>query len=128
MARQDGKTVEVRAQLLSPNYEGSSSNSASPELNLLETIDKILDKGMVINGDITVAVGGADLLSLKINLVIASLETAKKYGIQLPWEKWQQESKQGSGDLEQESLPLRSYASEQIAPRPSNGKRRRQHR
>jgi len=25
---------------------------------------------------------------LKINLVIASLETAKRYGIKLPWEKW----------------------------------------
>jgi hypothetical protein len=83
---------------------------------------------MVINGDITVAVGGADLLSLKINLVIASLETAKKYGIQLPWEKWQQESKQRSGNLEQEGLPLGSQASEEIAPSPSNGKRRRQHR
>jgi hypothetical protein len=27
-----------------------------------------------------------ELLSLKINLVIASLETAKRYGIRLPWE------------------------------------------
>jgi hypothetical protein len=30
---------------------------------------------------------------LKINLVIASLETAKRYGIKLPWEKWEKEQK-----------------------------------
>jgi Gas vesicle protein len=42
---------------------------------------------VVINGDITVTVGSVELLSLKINLVIASLETAKRYGLILPWEK-----------------------------------------
>jgi hypothetical protein len=40
----------------------------------------------VINGDITVTVGSVELLSLKVNLVIASLETAKRYGLRLPWE------------------------------------------
>lgn len=57
------------------------------ELTVLDLLDRILDKGMVINGDITLAIAGVDLLSLKINLVIASLETAKRYGIPLPWEK-----------------------------------------
>lgn len=55
---------------------------------LLEAIDRILDKGLVINGDISLAVGGAELLSLRVNLVISSIETAKRYGIELPWEKW----------------------------------------
>ena len=40
----------------------------------------------MINGDITVTVGSVELLSLKVNLVIASLETAKRYGLRLPWE------------------------------------------
>jgi hypothetical protein len=34
-----------------------------------------------------VTIGKVELLSLKINLVIASLETAKRYGLRLPWEK-----------------------------------------
>jgi hypothetical protein len=64
---------------------------AKSELTLLDVIDRILDKGIVINGDITVSFAGVDILSLKINLVIASLETAKRYGLELPWEKWEKE-------------------------------------
>ncbi len=56
------------------------------DLSLIDLLDRILDKGVVINGDITVTIGKVELLSLKINLVIASLETAKRYGIRLPWE------------------------------------------
>jgi len=57
--------------------------------NIIEFLDRLLDKGIVINGDITVLVAGVELLSFRINLVIASIETAKRYGIELPWEKWQ---------------------------------------
>lgn len=64
------------------------------ELTVVDLLDRILDKGIVINGDITISVVGVDLLSLKINLVIASLETAKRYGLKLPWENWQKEKKQ----------------------------------
>jgi hypothetical protein len=71
------------------NHEDMSSGpSRSADFTLLDTIERILDKGLVINGDISIDVAGAELLSLRINLVIASLETAKRYGIQLPWENW----------------------------------------
>jgi hypothetical protein len=63
-------------------------------MSLFDLLDRILDKGVVINGDITVAFAGVDLLSLKVNLVIASLETAKRYGIELPWEKWAREKQE----------------------------------
>lgn len=56
------------------------------DLSLVDLLDRILDKGVVINGDITVNVGSVELLSIKINLVIASIETAKRYGLPLPWE------------------------------------------
>ena len=65
--------------------------SSVDRLSIVDILDRILDKGLVINGEITVSVVGTDLLSLKINLVIASIETAKRYGIELPWEKWQRE-------------------------------------
>ncbi len=64
---------------------------APKQLTLIDLIDRILDKGVVINGDITISIVGVDLLSLKINLVIASVETAKRYGMKLPWEKWDKE-------------------------------------
>ena len=63
----------------------SSRQITQQQLTIVDLVDRILDKGVVINGDITVSIVGVDLLSLKINLVIASLETAKRYGIKLPW-------------------------------------------
>src|SRR5438132_11592285 len=56
------------------------------DLSLVDLLDRILDKGIVINGDISLSGGKGERLSLKINLVIASLETAKRYGLRLPWE------------------------------------------
>jgi gas vesicle protein GvpA/GvpJ/GvpM family len=66
------------------------------QLTIVDLIDRILDKGVVIAGDITVSIVGVDLLSLKLNLVIASLETAKRYGLKLPWERWQREQQKMS--------------------------------
>ena len=65
----------------------STRQLAPQQLTIVDLVDRILDKGVVITGDITISIVGVDLLSLKINLVIASLETAKRYGIKLPWEK-----------------------------------------
>jgi gas vesicle structural protein len=64
----------------------SISEVSRRDLSLVDLLDRILDKGVVINGDITVTVGSVELLSLKINIVIASIETAKRYGMPLPWE------------------------------------------
>ena len=66
----------------------STRQLAPQQLTIVDLVDRILDKGVVITGDITISIVGVDLLSLKINLVIASLEKAKRYGIKLPWEKW----------------------------------------
>ena len=69
----------------------SKNELPARQMSLFDLLDRILDKGVVINGDITVSFAGVDLVSLKVNLVIASLETAKRYGIELPWEKWARE-------------------------------------
>jgi len=65
----------------------SLSQIGRRDLSLVDLLDRILEKGVVINGDITVSVGSVELLSVKVNLVIASLETAKRYGLTLPWEQ-----------------------------------------
>ena len=65
----------------------SLSQIGRRDLSLVDLLDRILEKGVVINGDIVVSVGSVELLSVKVNLVIASLETAKRYGLKLPWEE-----------------------------------------
>lgn len=49
-----------------------------------DVIDRVLDKGLVINADIAVSLAGVELLSIRIRAVLASLETAAQYGLQLP--------------------------------------------
>lgn len=53
-------------------------------VTLVDLIDRILDKGIVINADIAVSIAGIELLGVKIRAVIASFETAAKYGLEFP--------------------------------------------
>jgi hypothetical protein len=80
-----------------------STTLSGQDSNIIQFLDRILDKGIVINGDITVFIAGVELLSIKLNLVIASLETAKRYGLELPWEKWQSKKEIEDQDNENEN-------------------------
>ena len=53
-------------------------------LTLADVIDRVLDKGLVINADICVSVAGVELLGIKIRAALASFETAAKYGLEFP--------------------------------------------
>lgn len=49
--------------------------------NLLEILEKVLDKGVVIAGDIKIAIADVDLLTIKIRLLVASVDKAKEIGM-----------------------------------------------
>ena len=49
--------------------------------NLADILERVLDKGIVIAGDVTVALVDIELLSIKLRLVIASVDKAKELGI-----------------------------------------------
>ena len=51
---------------------------------LADVIDRVLDKGLVINADINIAVVGVELLDIKIRAALASFETAAMYGLEFP--------------------------------------------
>ena len=51
---------------------------------LADVIDRILDKGLVLNADISVSIAGTELLGVKITATLASFETAAKYGLEFP--------------------------------------------
>ena len=56
--------------------------------NLAEILEKVLDKGIVIAGDIRIQLADIDLLNIKIRLLVASVDKAMQMGIN--W--WQQDS------------------------------------
>ena len=51
---------------------------------LADAIDRILDRGLIINADIAVSVAGTELLGIKIRAALASFETAAYYGLEFP--------------------------------------------
>ena len=61
-------------------YEGIQAIRPSGT-SLADLLERILDKGIVIAGDIQVSVLDIELLTLKLRLLIASVETAQAIGI-----------------------------------------------
>lgn len=49
--------------------------------SLGDILEKILDKGLVIAGDISISLADVELLTIKIRLVIASVDKAMEMGI-----------------------------------------------
>jgi hypothetical protein len=55
--------------------------SATQPTNLADLLERVLDKGIVIAGDITLLLGTVEVLTLKIRLLIASVDKAQEIGI-----------------------------------------------
>lgn len=45
------------------------------EISLLESLDHLLDRGVVIAGEAVISVGDVDLLYLGLNIVLANVDT-----------------------------------------------------
>ena len=48
------------------------------DLSLLETLDHVLNRGIVIAGEITIAVADIDLIFIGLNVMVSSVETARE--------------------------------------------------
>lgn len=51
---------------------------------LLDVVERILDKGVVLNADISISLAGTELIGIKIRAALASFETAARYGMDFP--------------------------------------------
>ena len=61
---------------------------ATNATNLADILERVLDKGIVIAGDIQIRIADIELLTIKIRLLIASVDKAMEMGIN--W--WQSDS------------------------------------
>ena len=75
--------------------------------NLADILERVLDKGIVIAGDIKIQLADIDLLNIKIRLLVASVDKAMEMGIN--W--WQQDSylstKAKETEIEKENTALK---------------------
>ena len=48
------------------------------DVSLLETLDHVLNRGLVIAGEITISVADIDLIFVGLNVMVSSVETAQE--------------------------------------------------
>jgi len=84
---------------------------ATEATNLADILERVLDKGIVIAGDIKVQLADVDLLNIKIRLLVASVDKAMEMGIN--W--WQQDSYLSSKAKETESEKTAAKLEKKIA-------------
>lgn len=91
-----------------PSTGVGRAGSAREPTNLGDILERVLDKGLVIAGDIRVSLLDIELLTIKLRLIIASVETARELGINW-WESdpWLRSEQNGKRELEEENERLR---------------------
>jgi len=60
--------------------------TVSGTTNLIDILDRVLDKGLVIAGDIRVSLANVELLTIRIRLLVCSVDKAEQIG--LNWWKY----------------------------------------
>ena len=101
---------------------------------LVDVLDRVLDKGLVIAGDIKVSLAEVELLTIRIRLLVCSLDKAQEIG--LDWWRYDRDLSSGAArasaavhdDLRAEIRRLQERVdalSATGAARPRAGKRRR---
>lgn len=55
--------------------------SVSGTANLLDILDRVLDKGLVIAGDVRISLANVELLTIRIRLLVCSVDKAEQIGL-----------------------------------------------
>ena len=102
--------------------ERSSLITARPP-GLVDVLDRILDKGLVIAGDIKVSLANVELLTLQIRLLVCSIDKAEQIG--LNWWRYDTNLTTRAERAEAENVELRERLAElerevrQLSPAPA---------
>jgi hypothetical protein len=89
-----GQGIQARGQM----------GSAAPA-NLADILERVLDKGIVIAGDIQINLLDIELLTIKLRLLVASVDRAREMGIN--WWEGDTSLSSGAKQLEEENSRLR---------------------
>ena len=104
--------------------ERTSLITARPP-GLVDVLDRILDKGLVIAGDIKVSLANVELLTLQIRLLVCSIDKAEQIG--LNWWRYDTNLTTRAERAESENAELRERLAElerqvlQLSSSPSDG-------
>jgi len=73
------QTEEVRDGRVKKRFKDMEHNIIkSKDVTLLEILDRVLDKGVVISGDVVISVADVDLIYLGLKVLLSSVETMER--------------------------------------------------
>ena len=87
---------------------------------LVDVLDRILDKGLVIAGDIKVNLANVELLTIQIRLLVCSIDKAEQIGMN--W--WRTDPRYGSPSLGPAQVDVISQKLDELANRLSEIERK----
>jgi Gas vesicle protein len=92
--------------------------------NLVDILDRILDKGLVIAGDIRVSLANVELLTVRIRLLICSVDKAEQIGMN--WWKFDTNlTRPVTGATEPRELPSAQTRNDQVRQKRRSRKKTR---
>ena len=100
LQRAYGKVRRIRDPMPTPLSEGHGRSTG-----LVDVLDRVLDKGLVVAGDIKVSLAEVELLTIRIRLLICSIDKAEQIG--LDWWKFDHHLSPGKQALSAENEDLR---------------------
>lgn len=60
---------------------------AQPQATLVDLLDRILDRGLLLNADIIISLAGVPLIGLNLRVALAGMDTMMKYGLLQEWDR-----------------------------------------
>jgi hypothetical protein len=87
-----------------PNDSGVQVGHARSS-GLVDVLDRILDKGLVVAGDIKISIAEVELLTIRIRLLVCSIDKAEQIG--LDWWKHDRHLSMGGSELAAQNEELR---------------------
>ena len=56
-------------------------HTTSSSATLVDLLDRVLDKGLVVAGDISISLANVELLTIRIRLLVCSIDKAEEIGL-----------------------------------------------
>src|SRR5437773_1130938 len=105
LARQSNKVSARQAPESTKSMPTSLMEERGRSQGLVDVLDRVLDKGLVIAGDIRVSLADVELLTIRIRLLICSIDKAEQIG--LDWWKFDRYLSPGKQALSGENEKLK---------------------
>jgi hypothetical protein len=86
------------------------TGSQRTNAGLVDVLDRVLDKGLVVAGDIKVSLAEVELLTIRIRLMICSIDKAAEIG--LDWWRYDRHLSPGREQVLEENIELRKQLRE----------------